>query len=87
MTPLKAIRAKCLDCCGGQANEVRLCPCPDCTMYPFRFGNNPARKGKGGNPAFSSKTPIQVSDSDLNHSNESNYIPQPLTPEKEAVRA
>ena len=37
MTPLKAIRAKCLDCCGGQANEVRLCPCPDCTLYPFRF--------------------------------------------------
>ena len=24
--PLKAIRAKCLDCCCGQANEVKLCP-------------------------------------------------------------
>lgn len=26
MTPMKAIRAKCLDCCCGQAKEVRLCP-------------------------------------------------------------
>ena len=45
MTPLKAIREKCLDCCGGQAREVKLCPCPDCTLYPFRFGRNPNREG------------------------------------------
>ena len=25
MTPMKAIRAKCLDCCCGSSNEVRLC--------------------------------------------------------------
>ena len=41
--PVKAIRAKCLDCCCGQANEVKLCPCPDCPLYPFRFGTNPYR--------------------------------------------
>ena len=42
--PVKAIRAKCLDCCCGQANEVKLCPCSDCPLYPFRFGKNPYRQ-------------------------------------------
>lgn len=41
MTPVKAIRAKCMDCCYGQANEVRLCPCTDCSLWPFRLGHNP----------------------------------------------
>jgi hypothetical protein len=38
MTPLKAIRGKCLDCCCGQANEVKLCPSTDCPLYEYRFG-------------------------------------------------
>ena len=41
MTPIKAIRAKCLDCCCGQAYEVRMCPITDCPLYPFRLGKNP----------------------------------------------
>lgn len=41
LTPIKAIRAKCLDCCCGQYKEVELCPCPDCTLHPYRFGKNP----------------------------------------------
>ena len=45
MTPLKAIRAKCLDCCIGQANEVRLCPVSDCSLWPYRLGHNPKLKG------------------------------------------
>ena len=44
MTPMKAIRAKCLDC-NGNAYEVRLCPCTDCALWPFRLGKNPNRKG------------------------------------------
>lgn len=44
MTPMKAIRAKCLDCCCGNAKEVELCPCEDCSLYPFRFGKNPYNK-------------------------------------------
>lgn len=39
--PVKAIRAKCLDCCCGQANEVKECPITDCPLYAFRFGKNP----------------------------------------------
>ena len=41
LTPLKAIRAKCLDCCCGSSHEVNLCPCVDCKLYPYRFGKNP----------------------------------------------
>lgn len=44
MTPIRAIRAKCLDCMCGQANEVKLCPCTDCSLYPFRLGKNPNYK-------------------------------------------
>jgi len=40
MSPLKAIRQNCLDC-NGTANEVKLCPCTGCPLYPFRFGKNP----------------------------------------------
>ena len=43
--PIKAIRAKCLDC-AYTSPEVALCPCTDCPLYPFRFGKNPYRKEK-----------------------------------------
>ena len=42
--PVKAIRAKCLDCCCGSQTEVKLCTCTDRSLYPFRFGKNPYRK-------------------------------------------
>lgn len=45
--PLKAIRLKCLDCMCGNPVEVRLCPCDDCSLYPYRFGHNPNRAGIG----------------------------------------
>lgn len=41
--PVKAIRAKCLDCCCDQAEEVKLCPVEKCPIWPFRFGKNPYR--------------------------------------------
>lgn len=41
LRPLKAIRAKCIDCCCGQHKEVRLCTCIDCPLYPYRFGRRP----------------------------------------------
>ena len=40
MTPLEAIRAKCLDC-AYDAQEVKLCPSVKCALHPFRFGKNP----------------------------------------------
>ena len=41
LTPMKAIRAKCLDCSGESAKEVRLCPIKKCPLYPYRFGKRP----------------------------------------------
>lgn len=43
-SPLKAIRAKCLDCCCDQTTEVKLCPASTCPLHPFRFGKNPFHK-------------------------------------------
>lgn len=31
-----AIKAKCWDCCGGQRNEIRDCPCQACPLWPHR---------------------------------------------------
>lgn len=37
----KAIRAKCMDCAGGQEAEVRECAVVACPLFPYRFGCNP----------------------------------------------
>jgi hypothetical protein len=41
LTPLQAIRHKCLWCCNGSAHEVALCPAKACPSWPFRFGHKP----------------------------------------------
>lgn len=41
--PLKAIRAKCIDCSGGSAEKVKLCAVQDCPLFAFRAGRNPYR--------------------------------------------
>ncbi len=38
LTPLKAIRAKCLDCCCGSKGEVKACEVRDSSLWSFRFG-------------------------------------------------
>ena len=45
-TPVQAIRAKCIDCSGGQLAEVRFCPLNDCPLHPFRMRRNPNCKGR-----------------------------------------
>lgn len=40
-SPLKAIRAKCLECSNGSAADVRNCPIEQCELFPFRYGKNP----------------------------------------------
>ncbi len=44
ITPLKAIRSKCLDCCCFQTKEVKLCHIDGCPLHEFRFGKNPYQK-------------------------------------------
>lgn len=38
---LKAVRANCVDCCGGSEVEVLRCGHVKCPMWPFRMGTNP----------------------------------------------
>ena len=40
-TPIKAIRAKCLDCTCGQVVEIRNCPITECPLYEYRMGHRP----------------------------------------------
>jgi len=46
LTPMKAIRLKCVDCSGGSRKEVAECPITDCTLYNYRFGIRPATRQK-----------------------------------------
>lgn len=41
LTPMKAIRAKCLDCCNGQKKEIRECSVRNCPLYVYRNGHRP----------------------------------------------
>lgn len=41
LTPMKAIRAKCIDCCCGDKAEVRKCVAISCVLHPYRMGKNP----------------------------------------------
>lgn len=40
-TPIKAIRAKCLECSAGQVSEVRNCPVKNCPLWEYRMGHRP----------------------------------------------
>lgn len=40
---LEVIRAKCLDCCVKQVDEVRKCVSVACPNWPYRMGSNPFR--------------------------------------------
>ncbi len=42
--PITAIRAKCVDCCGGSLKEVSECINNWCPLVPFRMGINPFNK-------------------------------------------
>ncbi len=41
MSPMQAIRRKCLDCSGQQMMEVKLCVVVACPLWPFRAGKHP----------------------------------------------
>ncbi len=61
LTPIKAIRAKCLDCSGNHPSEVRNCVITDCPLYPYRLGKNPNRKSMRKNiGSFSQKPSTQL---------------------------
>ena len=36
-----AIRSHCVECMGGLVQSIRDCTSGDCSLYPFRMGENP----------------------------------------------
>lgn len=44
VSPLRALRLKCLDCCNESSQEVRLCTAVGCPSWPFRMAKNPWRR-------------------------------------------
>lgn len=64
-TPLKAIRAKCLECSAGQPKEVRECNRTECPNYPYRFGSNPKRVKIGGKKCKSDGQAVNLEASPL----------------------
>jgi hypothetical protein len=49
MSPLKAIRAKCMDCSVYHKSEVRKCTAIGCPLWPFRMRKNPWLKRNKSN--------------------------------------
>ena len=45
LRPLKAIRAKCMDCTCNQPKEIRLCPMTECALWPYLFGGEAVARG------------------------------------------
>ena len=46
LTPVKAIRAKCLDCMGGSSKEVKLCNILECLTLPVQAGEEAKARKK-----------------------------------------
>ncbi len=47
LTPIKSIRAKCLDCTCNQPKEVRCCRVITCALWPYRLGRRPTQTERG----------------------------------------
>lgn len=54
-SPVKALRARCLHCCGFEKTEVRKCADFACPSWPFRMGHNPFVKGAVTGPDVDAK--------------------------------
>lgn len=47
VTPMKAIRLKCIDCCAGQILEVNKCHLEKCPLWIYRTGHRPKNENMG----------------------------------------
>jgi hypothetical protein len=49
LSPVMAIRIYCKrECCANDTLSWRDCSCSNCSLFPYRLGLNPNRKGIGG---------------------------------------
>ena len=45
-TPMRAIRAKCLECSNCSPKEARECHIADCALHPYRHGRRPSTEAR-----------------------------------------
>lgn len=55
LTPIKAIRVKCLECTGNHYSLVRNCESKDCPLYLYRLGCRPKMREGIKNKCFLGK--------------------------------
>jgi len=60
MSPKKAIRKKCIDCCCGQIVEIQKCTCTACPMWPFRSGRHPYTSKARSVPGSASRSTLDA---------------------------
>lgn len=65
ISPLKAIRFWCLDCCGFVPNEVQTCLPEECILHSFRFGKNTTGK-RGQEKKMGTEDKNRLTKSNLN---------------------
>jgi len=46
LTPIKAIRAKCMDCTCHQPKQIRECTIIKCALWPYRMGRRPSEQDR-----------------------------------------
>jgi hypothetical protein len=57
---LNSIKRYCANfCMNGSRKEVELCTSPECSLYPYRMGQNPNMKGGIGNSKWVKKSPTE----------------------------
>lgn len=56
LTPVKAIRKKCLDCCCYQPKEVALCTATNCPLFSYRLGHRPTKGNNLIDESYTEKT-------------------------------
>lgn len=61
LTPIKAIRAKCLDCSCGSFTEIKNCTVTNCALYEYRMGHRPKKEGNFMNCRFINASNEEVS--------------------------
>ena len=47
LSPKKAIRLRCLDCCAGSSLEGKKCPCYSCGNWPHGLGHGVTKDPEG----------------------------------------
>lgn len=63
---LAAIRANCLECCGGSRKQVRNCEIKHCKLWPYRMGEDKAKKPKVGAEKYKQITVFDLMEVQLN---------------------